>query len=46
MWQEERKFCESISFIASPGCVKGGYSRQKSGLDGGPSRVFTGKAIF
>jgi glutaconate CoA-transferase, subunit B len=46
MRQEERKFCESISFITSPGYVKGGDSRQKAGLGGGPSRVITDKAIF
>jgi len=46
MRQEERKFRESISFITSPGYVKGGDSRQKAGLSGGPSRVITDKAIF
>ncbi len=46
MRQEERKFCESISFITSPGYMKGGDSRQKAGLSGGPSCVITDKAIF
>jgi len=46
MRQEERKFRESISFITSPGYVKGGDSRQEAGLSGGPSRVITDKAIF
>ena len=46
MRQEERKFRETISFITSPGFIKGGESRQKAGLRGGPSRVITDKAIF
>jgi len=46
MRQEERKFRETISFITSPGFIKGGDSRQKAGLWGGPSRVITDKAIF
>lgn len=46
MRQEKRKFRESISFITSPGYVKGGQSRQEAGLSGGPSRVITDKAIF
>jgi len=46
MRQEERKFRESISFITSPGYIKGGDSRRKAGLSGGPSRVITDKAIF
>jgi glutaconate CoA-transferase, subunit B len=46
MRQEERKFRESISFITSPGYLKGGDSRQKAGLIGGPSCVITDKAIF
>jgi glutaconate CoA-transferase subunit B len=46
MRQEERKFRESISFITNPGYLKGGDSRQKAGLPGGPSRVITDKAIF
>jgi glutaconate CoA-transferase subunit B len=46
MRQEERKFRESISFITNPGYLKGGDSRQKARLPGGPSRVITDKAIF
>ena len=46
MRQEERKFRESISFITSPGYVKGGSSRKEAGLSGGPSRVITDKAIY
>ncbi len=46
MRQEERKFRETISFITSPGYIKGGDSRKKAGLPGGPSRVITDKAIF
>jgi glutaconate CoA-transferase, subunit B len=46
MRQEQRKFRETISFITSPGYLKGGDSREKLGLPGGPSRVITDKAIF
>jgi glutaconate CoA-transferase subunit B len=46
MRQEARKFREAISFITSPGYIKGGDSRKKAGLPGGPSRVITDKAIF
>jgi glutaconate CoA-transferase subunit B len=46
MRQEKRKFRETISFITSPGYIKGGDSRKKSGLPGGPSRVITDRAIF
>jgi glutaconate CoA-transferase subunit B len=46
MRQEERKFRETISFITSPGYIKGGNSRKDAGLPGGPSRVITDKAIF
>jgi glutaconate CoA-transferase subunit B len=46
MRQEERKFRETISFITSPGYIKGGDSREKAGLPGGPGRVITDKAIF
>ena len=44
--QEERKFRETVSFITGPGYLKGGDSRKKAGLPGGPSRVITDKAIF
>lgn len=46
MRQEERKFRETISFLTSPGFVRGGESRKKAGLSGGPSRVITDKAVF
>jgi len=46
MRQEERKFRETVSFITSPGFVNGGDSRKIAGLDGGPSRVITDKAIY
>jgi glutaconate CoA-transferase, subunit B len=46
MRQEERKFREKVSFITSPGYIKGGDSREKAGLRGGPSRVITDRAIF
>ncbi len=46
MRQEERKFRETVSFVTSPGFVNGGDSREKAGLDGGPSRVITDKAIY
>jgi glutaconate CoA-transferase, subunit B len=46
MRQEERKFRETISFVTSPGFVNGGNSRKEAGLDGGPSRVITDKAIY
>jgi glutaconate CoA-transferase subunit B len=43
---EERKLREAINFITSPGFIKGGDSRQKAGLSGGPARVITNKAVF
>ena len=46
MRQEGRKFREAVSFITSPGYLKGGDSRKKAGLPGGPSRVITDRAIF
>ena len=46
MRQEERRFGETISFITSPGYIKGGDSRKKAGLLGGPSRVITDRAVF
>jgi glutaconate CoA-transferase, subunit B len=46
MRQEERKFRKTISFVTSPGYLKGGDSREKAGLPGGPSRVITDKGIF
>jgi glutaconate CoA-transferase subunit B len=43
---EARKLKEAISFITSPGYIRGGDSRAQAGLPGGPSRVITDKAIF
>ena len=42
----ERKLRETLSFITSPGYIKGGESRAEAGLMGGPGRVITDKAIF
>jgi glutaconate CoA-transferase subunit B len=46
MRHEARKLKKAISFVTSPGYVAGGDSREKAGLQGGPSRVITDKAIF
>jgi glutaconate CoA-transferase, subunit B len=46
MRQEERKFRETISFVTSPGFVNGGNSRKEAGLNGGPGRAITDKAIY
>jgi glutaconate CoA-transferase subunit B len=46
MRHEERKLRKAISFVTSPGYLTGGESRAKAGLQGGPSRVITDKAIF
>lgn len=46
MRHEERKIRQAISFITSPGYLTGGDSRSQAGLEGGPSRVITDKAIF
>lgn len=46
MRHEARKLKQTISFITSPGYVQGGDSRACAGLQGGPSRVITDKAIF
>jgi glutaconate CoA-transferase subunit B len=43
---EERKLREAVAFITSPGFIKGGDSREKAGLRGGPSRVITTKGVF
>ena len=43
---EERKLKEAVSFITSPGYIRGGQERAQAGLPGGPSRVITDKAIF
>jgi glutaconate CoA-transferase subunit B len=46
MRHEERKLKKAISFVTSPGYISGGESRLQAGLQGGPSRVITDKAIF
>ena len=46
MRQEKRKFRERISFITSPGYLRGGDSRKKAGLRGGPAKVITDRAVF
>jgi glutaconate CoA-transferase subunit B len=43
---EARKLNEAVSFVTSPGYLRGGGDRQAAGLRGGPSRVITDKAIF
>lgn len=43
---EARKLNEAVSFITSPGYLRGGGERAAAGLAGGPSRVITDKAIF
>lgn len=43
---EARKFRELVSFITSPGYLRGGNEREAAGLRGGPVRVITDKAIF
>jgi acyl CoA:acetate/3-ketoacid CoA transferase beta subunit len=40
---EARKLNEAVSFVTSPGYLRGGAA---AGLSGGPSRVITDKAIF
>lgn len=46
MRHEARKLTRAVSFITSPGYFTGGDSRMQAGLQGGPSRVITDKAIF
>ena len=46
MRHEARKLKKTISFITSPGYLNGGASRAQTGLQGGPSRVITDKAIL
>jgi glutaconate CoA-transferase, subunit B len=46
MRHEERKLKKAVSFVTSPGYIAGGDSRAQTGLQGGPSRVITDKAIF
>ena len=43
---EARKLHQAVTFITSPGYLRGGDEREKLGLRGGPSRVITDKAIF
>ena len=43
---EVRKLNEVVSFITSPGYLRGGREREDAGLPGGPSRVITDKAVF
>jgi acyl CoA:acetate/3-ketoacid CoA transferase beta subunit len=43
---EARKLKEAVSFVTSPGYLRGGGDRQAAGLGGGPSRVITDRAIF
>jgi glutaconate CoA-transferase subunit B len=43
---EARKLNEAVSFVTSPGYLRGGAERAGAGLAGGPSRVITDKAIF
>ena len=43
---EARKLNEAVSFVTSPGYLRGHGDRQAAGLLGGPGRVITDKAIF
>jgi len=43
---EARKLNQAVTFITSPGYLRGSDERKKLGLRGGPSRVITDKAIF
>jgi glutaconate CoA-transferase subunit B len=43
---EARKVKEAVSFMTSPGYLRGGDERAKAGLRGGPARCITDKAIF
>ncbi|TET33687.1 MAG: hypothetical protein E3J69_07365 [Anaerolineales bacterium] len=43
---EARKLKEAVSFITSPGYLRGSGDREKAGLVGGPSVVITDKAVF
>ncbi|MBC7227496.1 MAG: hypothetical protein H5T61_09715 [Thermoflexales bacterium] len=43
---EARKLKEAVSFVTSPGYLRGGNEREAAGLRGGPVRVITDKAIF
>ena len=43
---EARKLNEAVSFITSPGYLRGNGERERAGLVGGPSRVITDKAVL
>lgn len=43
---EPRKLNETVSFLTSPGYLRGGDEREKLGLVGGPARLITDKAVF
>jgi glutaconate CoA-transferase subunit B len=43
---EARKLKEAVSFITSPGYLRGNEERLRAGLMGGPARVITDKAVF
>jgi acyl CoA:acetate/3-ketoacid CoA transferase beta subunit len=43
---EQRKLKEAVSFITSPGYLRGGDDRVTAGLRGGPATVITDKAVF
>ncbi len=43
---EARKLRQAVSFITSPGYIRGAGDRPAAGLTGGPHRVITDKAIF
>jgi glutaconate CoA-transferase subunit B len=43
---EARKLKEAVSFITSPGYLRGNGERERVGLTGGPGRVITNKAVF
>jgi glutaconate CoA-transferase subunit B len=43
---EARKLNEAVSFMTSPGYLRGNGEREAAGLWGGPSRLITDKAIF
>jgi glutaconate CoA-transferase subunit B len=43
---EARKLKEAVSFVTSPGYLRGGGDREAASLRGGPSRVITDKAVF
>jgi glutaconate CoA-transferase subunit B len=43
---EARKLNEAVTFLTSPGYLRGGGEREAAGLSGGPSHVITDKAIL